>query len=118
MKKITFKEFLMEFDVGDRQLQQQASQQEQQQKQQASDDQAGRGGAFAQNMGNDTPGKGDVIESKQGRFIVIGGSMEGIKVKQVGGNGGGTIPHGTKFKNMGQAESGKTMFSVLPQTVQ
>ncbi len=116
-KKITFKDFLMEFDIGDQQLQQQATQQANQQQQQAAADQQARGGAFADNMGGDTPSKGDVIESKQGRFVVVGGSMQGIVVKQLGGDGGGTIPHGTKFKNMGQGESGKTVFSVIPQAV-
>jgi len=108
---MTFKDFLMELDIGDLQLQQQANQQQQQ----AASDQEARSG-FSKKMESDSPAKGDVIESKQGRFLVLGGSMEGIQVKELGGEKSGTIPHGTKFKNMGQAQSGKTVFSIIQQS--
>lgn len=113
MKKITFKEYLLEFDYGDRQLQQQVTQQQQQA---AADKSANN--AFSQNMSNAAPSKGDIIESKNGRFVVLGGSMDGIKVKEIGGNRSGTVPHSTKFENKGKAESGKTVFAVVPQTKQ
>ncbi len=108
MKKITFKEYLLEFDIGDRQLQQQATDQQNQ----AAGDEKARG-AFSSEMTNASPNKGDVIESNDGRFLVLGGSMEGIKIKELGGNRSGTIPHGTKFKSMGQGKSGKNVFSII-----
>ena len=110
----TFKEYLIEFDRSDIELQQQqgampASQQQAPQQQPAQDQ-----GAFQKQMGA-TPQKGDVIETAAGRFVVLGGSMEGIQVKQLGQGGGRTIsvPHGTKFQPMGQGASGKNVFQIV-----
>ena len=108
--KTTFKEFLMEYDVGDTQLQRQ----HQQQQHAAVQDAEARGGAFQKQM-SAAPQKGDVIETPTGRFLVLGGSMEGIQVKQLGQGGGKTIsvPHGTKFQPMGQGASGKNVFQIV-----
>lgn len=108
--KTTFKEYIMEFDRSDIALQNQQNQQNQQQ----AADAAARGGEFKKQMG-DTPQKGDVIQNAAGRFLVLGGSMEGLQVKQLGQGGGKTIsvPHGTKFQSMGQAASGKNVFQII-----
>lgn len=107
--KQSFKEYLMEFDRSDIALQQQhgamAAPAQRQQPQQRSD--------FSNKMAA-TPQKGDVIENQAGRFVVLGGSMEGIQVKQLGGKGNTiTVPHGTKFKAMGQGASGKNVFQIV-----
>ncbi len=108
--KATFKEYLMEFDRSDIALQNQQNQQNQQQ----ATDAAARGGDFQKQMG-ETPQKGDVIQNAAGRFLVLGGSMDGLQVKQLGQGGGKTIsvPHGTKFQSMGQAASGKNVFQIV-----
>jgi len=105
----TFKEYLMEYDRSDIALQQQHAGTLQQQPAQ----QQPKQGAFQKQMGA-TPQKGDVIETPAGRFVVLGGSMEGIQVKQLGA-GGRTIsvPHGTKFQPMGQGASGKNVFQIV-----
>jgi len=106
----TFKEYLMEYDRSDIELQNQHNQQQQAAAQDAED----RGGAFQKQMGA-TPQKGDVIETNAGRFVVLGGCMDGIKDKQLGQGGGRTIsvPHGTKFQPMGQGASGKNVFQIV-----
>jgi len=106
----TFKEYLIEYDRSDIALQNQHNQQQQA----AAQDAASRGGAFQKQMGA-TPQKGDVIENGGNRFLVLGGSMEGIQVKQLGQGGGKTIsvPHGTKFQPIGQGASGKNVFQVV-----
>jgi len=108
MKK-TFKEFLMEWDKGDFQLQQQASQQQQA----AAADQEARTG-FAKQMASKAPQKGDIIQTAAGRFLVRGGSMEGTMVKQIGGAGKEiTVPHQTKFKLAGTNQTGANVWEVI-----
>lgn len=105
----------MEYDRSDIALQQQhGTMPDTMQRQQAAKDDAdARGDAFKRQMGA-TPQKGDVIETAAGRFVVLGGSMEGIQVKQLGGAGKTiSVPHGTKFQPMGQGANGKNVFQVV-----
>ena len=97
-------------DVGDQQM----HQQHQQRQQAAAQDTQARGGAFKQQMGS-TPQQGDVVEHGGNRFLVVGGSMEGVQVKQLGNRTGKviSIPHGTKFQAMGQGASGKNVFEIV-----
>lgn len=104
----TFKEYLIEYDRSDIELQQQhggmqkTARQQQQTVQGKSE--------FQQKMGQE-PQKGDVIENKAGRFTVIGGSMKGLMVKQAGTGKTFTLPHGMKFQAAGQDASGRTVFN-------
>lgn len=103
----SFREFLLEIDVGDLELAKQHADQE------AADAEAGRSqGQFKQEMAA-TPSKGDVIQSAKGYYIVIKMSPQGIHVQQAGGNSTATIPHGTKFKSVGKAPSGKPAFQIV-----
>ena len=107
--KLTFKEFLIEWDRGDFQLQQQARQQQQH----AAADQEARTG-FAKQMASKSPQKGDIIQTAAGRFLVRGGSMEGTMVKQIGGMGKEiTVPHQTKFKLAGTNQNGANVWEVV-----
>lgn len=104
----TFKEYLIEYDRSDIELQQQhggmqqTAQQQQQQRPERSE--------FQQKMGQQ-PQKGDIIENKAGRFAVVGGSMKGLVVKQAGTGKTFTLPHGMKFQAAGQDASGRTVFN-------
>ena len=111
--KPTFKEFLLEWDRGDFQLQQQAQKQQAMKQQAAAADAEARGG-FAKQMAAKSPQKGDFIQTPAGRFLVRGGSMEGTMVKQIGGVGKElTVPHQTKFKLAGQEKSGANVWEVV-----
>jgi len=107
-EKMTFKEYLLEFDIGDHQLQQQAMQNQQRMQQ---DNEAKN--AFGDKMAASSPRKGDIILDNNIRLLVLSGSMDGIMVKELGGNKTGTFPHGTKFKNVGVNKSGKNQFQVI-----
>lgn len=103
----TFKEYLIEYDRSDIALQQQhggmaATAKQQQQGMQGKSD-------FQKKMGQ-APQKGDVIENKAGQFVVVGGSMEGLVVKQVETGKSFTLPHDMKFQPSGQNASGRTVF--------
>jgi len=97
----------MEVDVGDLQLAQQARQQDA-----AAAAAAQARGGFKEKMAGASPSKGDVIQARTGMFIVTNLSPEGIFVQQAGGQKTATIPHGTKFKSVGKAPSGKPMFVI------
>lgn len=103
MKKITFKEYLIEFDIGDRQLAQTHAMQQ---------DQAASENQFKHEMTQNSPAKGDLIKSKRGMYMVMGMSKQGIHVKQAGGNKTGILPHGTNFARAGKNDIGKTIFTV------
>lgn len=108
MNKITFKEYLIEVDVGDLQLAKQAAEK------QAIDAEQARGrDQFKKEMGGSSPSQGDVIQTTGGYFIVTKMSTQGIHVQQAGGNKTATIPHGTKFKSIGKAPSGKPAFQII-----
>ena len=108
---MTFLEYLTETDRSDIALQQQHGKMPapavRQQPQRQSD--------FQSNMG-DQPNQGDVVLVRATRYIVTGGSREGLMVKQIGGGNPTTIPHGTKYKKVGVSpNSGKTIFKALVQ---
>jgi len=107
MSKLSFKQFLIEVDVGDLQLTKQAREQDMAN---AADAQA-RGG-FKEKMTAASPSQGDVIQTKTGMFIVAKMSPDGILVQQAGGQKTAMLPHGTKFKPAGKAPSGKPMFVI------
>jgi len=105
MSKLTFKEFLIEADL---QIQQKHGM--------GGEEFAARGeakGKFQQGMAASSPSQGDVIQTKGGYFLVVKMSVEGITLKQAGGDKVVTIPHGTKFKNIGTTEGGKPKFVVM-----
>jgi hypothetical protein len=103
----SFKEFLFETDYGDMQLQQQSR-----------DDQVQRNPAvaateFSKKMNSTRgPEKGDLIATSKGKYMVLGITPEGIKVKMAGGNETGVIPASQKFKLVGKTDLGKQIWGV------
>lgn len=107
MRKMTFRDFLMEVDVGDLQLAKQATD-----KQSADAENIRSRDQFKNEMAA-SPSQGDVIQTRNGMFIVSKMSPQGIHVQQAGGNKTATIPQGTKFKSVGKAPGGKPMFQIV-----
>lgn len=106
MNKLTFKQFLMEVDVGDLQLAQQKREQmaAQAQREQGKD-------VFKKEMAGMTPVRGDVIQARAGKFQVTNVDRNGIQVKQLGGAKTAVLPHGTKFRQSGESTAaGKPIF--------
>lgn len=108
MSKLTFKEFLMEVDVGDLQLAKQAQQREIEQKEKIAGQQQ-----FKKKMSSSSPSPGDVIQARNGKYFVVKNSLKGIHVKQVSGDKRGIIPHGTKFKQSGTTPGGKPIYVIV-----
>lgn len=105
---MTFKEFLLEIDVGDSQLVKQHVE-----KQRDDTEYERPRDEFRQQMTDKAPSKGDAIKTNTGYFIITNMSTDGIHVKQAGGNKTTTIPHGTKFKRIKNTASGKPTFEII-----
>ena len=96
----------MEVDVGDLQL----AQQKREQELAASHREQGKD-VFKQKMTGTSPVRGDVIQSKAGKFQVTNVDRNGIQVKQLGGAKTAVLPHETKFRQSGQSTgAGKPIF--------
>jgi len=106
----TFKEFLMEIDRVDldwaRELkdEERAKQQAQAEKTQGADEITAKYG--------ESPAVNDVIKTNTGSFLVTKMGMDGIRVKHLGSNKMGTVPHGTKFKISGTTDAGGKQFII------
>lgn len=112
--KPTFKEYLLEYDRSDIELQKQHAGTLQQQPAAAQRRQPAPVDDFSSQMAAKSPQKGDIIQTAAGQFMVRGGSMEGTMVKQLGGMGKEiTVPHQTKFKLSGKAKSGANVWEVV-----
>jgi len=106
MDKLTFKQFLTEIDVGDLQL----AQQKRDQQAEIAHREQGKD-IFKQKMAGTSPVRGDVIQSKSGKFQVTNVDRNGIQIKQLGGKETAVLPHGTKFRQSGQSTvAGKPIF--------
>lgn len=106
MAKLTFKEFLIEVDVGDLQL---AKQHQQKQTSQ----QEWRSNAFKDKMQQAAPEQGDIIQANGNNYMILKTSREGYHVKQAGGTQTAVIPHGTKFKAAGKGIGNKNTFLMV-----
>ena len=110
--KKTFLEYLIETDRSDIALQQQHGKMP---APAARRHPPARQTDFQSNMG-DRPNRGDIVLVRAARYIVAGGSREGLMVKQIGGGEATTIPHGTNYKKVGVSpKSGKNIFKALLQ---
>jgi len=107
MPKLTFRDFLIEIDRGDFQLQHQH-----QEKVAGTVSDAKASGTFKQKISSESPSKGDVIKAETGTFIVTDMSIDGIQIKQAGGTKTATLSHETKFKQAGTAPSGKPIYII------
>lgn len=109
MEKITFRDFLLEVDIGDLQYAKQAELQRQ--------DQAGNNASrndFGNEMKGSSPSKNNVIVDKYGqKYRVTGNDMNGINVIQLGGTSTNVFKHGTKFKPLGKSKHGVTFFQEI-----
>ncbi len=106
MNKPTFKQFLMEIDVGDLQLAKQHSDAANMSSQEA------EGKDQFQKQMNTSPSTNDFIQLKDGFYTVTEMSRKGIHLQQVKGDKSGILPHGTKFKITGKTKAGNPIFSV------
>ena len=107
MKKITFKEFLIEVDTGDLELAKQH-----QQKQAAQ--QEWKSNPFKDKMQQAaSPEQGDIIQANGKNYMILKMSREGYHVKQAGGDHTAVIPHGAKFKAAGQGIGNKNTFLLV-----
>jgi len=106
----TFKQFLIELDSVDlawaRELkdEERAKQQAHAEKTQGADEITAKYG--------ESPAVNDVIKTNTGSFLVTKMGMDGIRVKHLGSNKMGTIPHGTKFKPSGMTDAGGKQFVI------
>jgi len=109
MDKMTFKQYLIELDVGDLEL----ARQKRDQQVAAAGDQRARD-QFGQQMTSNNPSEGDIIQSNGKRYVVTDMLRDGIHVRQLGGERTpDVIQHGTKFKPVGKMPSGKPVFEII-----
>jgi len=107
----TFKEFLIEIDSVDlawaRELkdEERTKQQSQAEKTQGADEITAKYGM--------SPSVNDVIKTNSGKFLITKMGMDGMRVKQLGSNKMGTVPHGTKFKVSGTTGAGGKEFVIV-----
>jgi len=116
----SFKQFLIEYDASDLQLQQdhRDAKTNKQEYNKAADDfksqmSANRAGPDATSKEGE-PQKGDVLQSPSGKqFVVQGRTNAGFRVRELGGNGKeGNLPHGRKYNPVGKTPVGKTIFKL------
>jgi hypothetical protein len=110
----TFKEYLIEYDRSDIELQNQYRQQHQ-----ATAQDAAARTAFSSKMQGQTPVEGDIIQNKAGKFIVVKHHMNDRIVRKLGARGNEArdikLPATAKFEPVGQ-QNGKNVFNLLPSS--
>lgn len=102
MSKMTFIEFLTEFDRSDLEL----GRSKMRSDANAAARTQGRD-EFRMNQANASPSVGDMIKLQSGSAAVAKMDREGIHLRN-----GEVLPHGTKFKNLGKGQGGKMIFAV------
>jgi len=98
MTKMTFKEYLVEFDAGDLELARTAEKDaaEKAARTQGRDE-------FQQKMAGNSPKLNDLIKAKSGYYTVIKMDRNGIHVKNQSSGKASILPHGTKFNKSGRS---------------
>jgi len=102
MSKLTFIEFLTEFDRSDLEL----GRNKMQTDANAAANTQTRD-EFVKTQAGSSPSVGDMIKLQNGSFPVAKMTREGIILRN-----GTVLPHGTKFKNLGKSQAGKFVFTV------
>jgi len=102
MNKMTFIQFLTEFDRSDLELgrEKTVTDANAAARTQTKDE-------FVKNQAAASPSKGDMIKMQGGSAAVAGMDKEGIHLRN-----GTVLPHGTKFKNLGKGAGGRFVFAV------